>query len=234
MQPLWQAVWRMCLHKLILFTTPFLKGRGSGEWSEPQLKRSPRKRRVQRGATPLAGARGAVAHSLRQSPNRQEVGQDAARAPIEARPAIAGVQDAAPPQIAQLPLLAMTGWRCGPALRRASGESRGVQPLWQAVWGCASINYRFFTSPFLRKEGGPGGWSEPQLKRSPRKRGVQRGATPLAGVWGCPPGLLIIPPSWKEGGRGMVLAPIEAKPRIAGVQQDAAPPQIASSLHSSQ
>ena len=29
-RPLWQEVWRMCLHKLIFFSSPFLKGRGPG------------------------------------------------------------------------------------------------------------------------------------------------------------------------------------------------------------
>ena len=69
-----------------------------------------------------------------------------------------------------------------------------MQPLWQAVWRMCPSAY---TSPFLS-----GGWCEPQLKRSPRKRGVQRGATPLAGVWGCPPGLLIISPFLPGRGPG--------------------------------
>ena len=47
-QPLWQAVWRMCLHKLILFTTPFLSGRGSGGWSAPLSRRSPESRECSR------------------------------------------------------------------------------------------------------------------------------------------------------------------------------------------
>ena len=34
--------------------------------------------------------------------------------------------------------------------------------------------------------------------------GVQRGGAPLPGAWGCPPSLVLSPPSWQEGGRGMV------------------------------
>ena len=34
MQPHWQEEWRMCLHKRIIFTSPFLSGRGPGGWSE--------------------------------------------------------------------------------------------------------------------------------------------------------------------------------------------------------
>ncbi len=36
-QPLWQEVWRMCLHKLLFLTAPFLPGRGPGGWSPARV-----------------------------------------------------------------------------------------------------------------------------------------------------------------------------------------------------
>ncbi len=38
-QPHWQKEWRMCLHKLLFYTPPFLKGRGPGGWCDPALRR---------------------------------------------------------------------------------------------------------------------------------------------------------------------------------------------------
>ena len=40
-QPLWQEVWRMCLHKLLFLTSPFLPGKGPGAWSKHPLKPKP-------------------------------------------------------------------------------------------------------------------------------------------------------------------------------------------------
>ncbi len=57
--PFWQEVWRMCLHKPLLFTAPFLLGRGLGGWSEPLARRSP-KLRESRGCRPLAEVPGIV------------------------------------------------------------------------------------------------------------------------------------------------------------------------------
>ena len=36
------------------------------------------------------------------------------------------------------------------------------------------------------------------------KKGVQRGGAPLAGVWGCPPDIIIAPFLARKGVRGMV------------------------------
>ena len=53
--PLWQEVWRTCLHKPRFFTSPFLEGRGPGGWSEPPSRPSP-KSQDSRGPRHLAGA----------------------------------------------------------------------------------------------------------------------------------------------------------------------------------
>ena len=70
-------------------------------------------------------------------------------------------------------------WGCSPAL--ASGESRGVQPHWQAAWRMCLHTLLLFTFPLPSRKGPRGMVRAPKLKRSPRKQGVQRGITPLAG-----------------------------------------------------
>ena len=120
--------------------------------------------------------------------------------------------------------LCATGSRgCPPA--RVSGESRGVQPLWQEVWR-VSLQLPLFSFPFLPGRG-PGGWSEhlppngacsetkplchgfQRVSPSTCKRGVQRGATSLAGgLEGVPPASTIFfPLPSRKGARGMVRTP---------------------------
>ena len=100
MQPLWQAVWRMCLHQLICFTFPL-----------PSRK----------------GARGMV------------------QAPFEATPHTGSAEERCPPA---------RGLGCPSA--RASGESRGVQPLWQAVWRMCLHQLICFTFPLPSRKGARG------------------------------------------------------------------------------
>ena len=92
----------------------------------------------------------------------------------------------------------------GPRLNRsaapASRESRGVQPHWQEAWRMCLHNLLLFTFPLPGRKG-PAGWSEPQSKRSPRKRGVQR-APPFGRGLGVSPRDLSWPPSLQEGGQG--------------------------------
>ena len=95
---------------------------------------------------------------------------------------------------------------------RASGESRGEHPHWQAVWRMCLHTLHFSTFPPSWKEGGQGNGPRPYRGQSPEpressggwrrgpalrwrwwcpqcmKRGVQRGAPPLAG------GLEDVPP----------------------------------------
>ena len=74
----------------------------------------------------------------------------------------------------------------------ASGESRGVQPHWQAVWRMCLHDLHFCTSPLPFRKG-VGGWSKPSLRQlSPEQ--ASRGRRPLAGVWGCPPECSFAPP----------------------------------------
>ena len=125
-QPLWQAVWRMCLHQLIFFTFP-LPGR--------------------------KGARGMV------------------QAPFEATPHTGSAEGRSPS--------ARGLSRCPPAL--ASGESRGVQPLWQEVWRMCLHQLIFFTFPLPGRKGARGMVQAP-FEAKVRTRGVQRGVVPLPGV----------------------------------------------------
>ena len=112
-----------------------------------------------------------------------------------------------------------------------AGSPEGSIPTGRRYGGCASIHYTSLLSPLPGRKGargmvplsrpkprtarapqrrvaahyggrGPGGWSAPALRA---KRGVQRGAPPLAGgMEDVPPytTLLYYPPSWKEGGQG--------------------------------
>ncbi len=131
------------------------------------------------------------------------------------------------------------------ACKRESPE--GVHPSGRKYGGCASINHSSFLSPFLLGSG-PGGWSEPQSRRSPNRgtpegvvapwqgpegvparlqAGESRGGAPLwQEVWRMclhKPLLFSFPLPLRKGARGMVRATIEAKPRIAGLQRGAAP-----------
>ncbi len=56
--PLWQAVWRMCLHNLLLFISPFLPGRGPGGWSASRLTAHAVRQRAERAGPALARPRG--------------------------------------------------------------------------------------------------------------------------------------------------------------------------------
>ena len=70
-----------------------------------------------------------------------------------------------------------------------SGESRGVQPLWQGFLGVSPSTY----------------------KRE------SRGRRPLAGVWGCPPDFIIFfPLPRRKGARGIVQTPFVTNPPQAG------------------
>ena len=99
MQPLWQEVWRMCLHKPSSLLSPFLLGKGPGGWSK-------------------------------HPPARQRGAQSGCNLPR---------------------------WFMGVCLHKPSPE--GCNLSGKRYGGCASINYIFFTSPFLLGRG-PGGWSE--------------------------------------------------------------------------
>ena len=105
-----------------------------------------------------------------------------------------------------------------------AGSPEGCNPFGRGLGVSPRTSYY---SPFLSGRGS-GGWSEPQLKRSPRRRGgggESRGVQPLwQGSGGVPQDFLLFPLPSRKGARGMVLATIEAKPPIAGVQQDAWPP----------
>ena len=63
--PHWQAVWRMCLHTLHFFTSPFLEGRGPGGWCG-QGERSP-KRGSPEGSTPTGRRYGGCASSTTEA-----------------------------------------------------------------------------------------------------------------------------------------------------------------------
>ena len=99
-------------------------------------------------------------------------------------------QRTAPGVGAQLPSAALRG--CPPALVSgspegagpASGESREVQPHWQAVWRMCLHNLLLLTCPLPSRKGA-GGWSQPSLRQHSPER-ASRGRSPLAGVWGCP------------------------------------------------
>ena len=70
------------------------------------------------------------------------------------------------------------------------------------------------------------------ISSRPRKRGVQGGGAPLAGVWGCPPDT-ISTPSWRGRGREMLekgffsnllgATYISSRPWKRGVQRGGAP-----------
>ncbi len=60
----------------------------------------------------------------------------------------------------------------------ASGESRGVQPHWQAVWRMCLHNHLLFISPFLEGRG-LGGWSASRLTpHAVRQRAERAGPAP--------------------------------------------------------
>ncbi len=158
------------------------------------------KRGVQRGATSLAGGLEGVppASTIFFPPSFQEGGQGDG-------PNTCRLTERA----ARRSLFATGSRGCPPA--RVSGESRGVQPLWQEVWR-VSLQLPLFSSPFLPGRG-PGGWSEhlppngacseakplchefQRVSPSTCKRGVQRGATSLAsGMEDVPPASTIFFP----------------------------------------
>ena len=189
-----------------LLTPPFLPGRGLGGWCAPLLRRIPPSGEC-RGAPPRCQGSGGVPQHffLFPLPGRKGA-RGMVRAPIETKtkPPKRGVQRGAAP----LPGV----WGCPPALLLIPPflEGRGL-----GGW-CARLLRRI--PEFRESSSAP---PHPRLLRrttprndgleawptracyylpSPPKRGVQRGATPLPGVWGCPPALVLIPPSWKEGG----------------------------------
>ncbi len=166
----WQAVWRMCLHILHFCTPPLPFRKGAGGWSKPSLRQlSPKQ--ASRGRSPLAGVWGCPPECSFAPPF---LAQPHPRLPRRFTPRNDRAGDRRRPEGAA----------------PASGESRGVQPHWQAVWRMCLHDLHFCTSPLPFRKG-VGGWSKPSLRqlspkqasrgRSPRKRGVQRGATPLAG-----------------------------------------------------
>ena len=57
-QPHWQAVWRMCLHNLLLIISPFLEGRGLGGWSASRLTPHAVRQRAERAGPAPARPRG--------------------------------------------------------------------------------------------------------------------------------------------------------------------------------
>ena len=158
------------------------------------------KRGVQRGATPLAGG-------MEVSPSTCKRGVQRGATPL------AGVWGCPPGLLIFPPSWKEGGQGDGPSPNRSAAPKRGVQSNW--LGGCASINSFLYFPPFL-KEGGQGdGPPTSPCTGSPEgagkryggvpptcKQGVQRGITPLAGVWGCPPGLLIIPPFLEGRGPG--------------------------------
>ena len=165
------------LHTLHFFTIPLPGRKGEGDGAVPHY--GAYKRGVQSGAPPLAG----------------------------------GMEDV-PPYTTLLhfpPFLEGRG--PGGMVRsrttvRTSGESRGEHPHWQAVWRMCLHTLHFFTFPPSWKEGGQGDGPLPYRGQSPEpresssvwrrgpalrwrrwcpqcmKRGVQRGAPPLAGYMG--------------------------------------------------
>ena len=167
------------------------------------------KRGVQRGATPLAGGMEDVPPSLPHrhcEPPRSNLGwwcpaRVPAGSPEGCNPsspiiasrseaiwggggALCGARLAPHPRLPRRKLLAMTAWRCGPALRRC-GCSTGVParspegrtPTGRRYGGCASIHDSSSLSPLPSRKGVRGMVPAP-IETQPRMAGVQRGALP--------------------------------------------------------
>ena len=146
----------MCLHKLLFFTPPFLSGRGSGGWSEPLSRRSPKSRECS-GTTFTPSLRAAAKQSGVGVGTPRRVAPSARRPPHSRLP-----RRFTPRKDGAVVVRSRT-------TVRSSGESRGVQPHWQEEWRMCLHKLLFFTSPFLPGRG-PGGWSEPLSRRSPKSR----------------------------------------------------------------
>ncbi len=142
--PLWQAVWRMCLHTLLFSTfPPSWKEGGQGDGAVPHY--GAYKRGVQRGAPPLAG----------------------------------GLEDVPPyTTLLYYPLPGRKGARGMVRSRttvRASGESRGEHPHWQAVWRMCLHKRHFFTIPLPGRKGARG---MVRSRTTERTSGESRGEHP--------------------------------------------------------
>ena len=84
-----------------------------------------------------------------------------------------------------------------------------MQPHWQAVWRMCLHNLHFCSSP-LPSSKGAGGMVPAIFEATLPEAGVQR-AQPFGRGLGVSPRVLFYPPSFQEGGRGMVPATLANK-----------------------
>ncbi len=170
----------MCLHNLHFCTTPFLSGRGQGD-GPSHVEATLPEAGVQR-AQPFGRGLGVSPRVLICSPLPTHPPRPRLPRRFTPRNDRAG------------------GSRRPEGAAPASGESRGVQPHWQAVWRMCLHILHFCTFPLPERKG-VGGWSKPSLRQLSPKQ-ASRGRRPLAGVWGCPPECSFAPPFLAGRGPG--------------------------------
>ncbi len=178
--PLWQVVWRMCLHKLLFFTSPFLEGRGAR--GMVRSRTTVRTSGESRGEHPHWQAEWRMClhtlHFFTFPPSWKEGGQGDGVVPHYGA-CKRGVQRGAPlwQEVWRMCLHTLLFFTFPPSWKEGGqgdgavphygaykrGSPEGSTPTGRRSGGCASINDTSLLSPFLEGRGS-GGWCGPALR----------------------------------------------------------------------